>query len=103
MDIDFALAWNFIDHQDNDRPRQLRFRHENTTTTAAGRITGQLIAVIAAAARADQGDTVPISRPDVTYDAIAAALDGWQDWARASDKAIDLDLIRLRIHNAGLD
>ncbi|OBB05381.1 hypothetical protein A5731_18595 [Mycolicibacterium conceptionense] len=102
MDIDFALAWNFVDATDYDRPRQLRFRHENQPQ-ASGPITGQLIAVIAAASRADHGDTLPISRPDVSYDEIAAALDGWQHWARRSDNTIDLDLIRQRIHNAGLD
>lgn len=108
-DIDYALAWDFIDPTDG-KPRQLRFR-QNYAPPDDPRIwdgTGQLIAVVADARRPDNGDEIPISRPDVLLDDVEAALEGWQDWATLHvdeydiDRTINLGTIRERIRAAGL-
>ncbi|KPN48694.1 hypothetical protein [Mycobacterium intracellulare] len=108
-DIDYALAWDFIDPADG-KPRQLRFRRNfaprNDPRTFDG--TGQLVAVVADAHRADNGDEIAISRPDVLFDAVEAALEGWEDWAtlfeenNGIDRYINLAAIRDRIRAAGL-
>ena len=43
-----------------------------------------------------------ISRPGVTFDAVEAALDGWQTWAMIGDYQVNLATIRRRIHAASL-
>jgi hypothetical protein len=104
VDIDYGLALDFIDDADG-RPLQLRFRRNwapaDSPETFDG--TGQLIAVVVAADRADDGDIVAISRPDVTRVDIEAALDGWETWAELTPDTINLAQIRRRIHAAGLD
>jgi hypothetical protein len=100
MDIDYALAWQFIDDRDG-RPRQLRFRCDDGDQSTAA--TGQLIAVIADGARDDNHHTVPISRPSVQRVDVDHALDGWQSWAGLTDETVNLAEIRRRIHAAGLD
>ena len=103
MDIDYALAWDFVDL--DGRPRQLRFRRDwardESPEIFSG--TGQPIAVIADAHRPDNDDTVAISRPDVSYAEVDKALDGWQSWAMLTDDTVNLAEIRRRIHAAGLD
>jgi hypothetical protein len=96
MDIDYALAWQFIDDRDG-RPLQLRFRCDTDETH------GQLIAVIADGHRDDNYSVVPISRPGVSRAEVDRALDGWQTWARITDDTINLAEIRRRIHTANLD
>ncbi|MDG4667933.1 hypothetical protein [Mycobacterium sp. 236(2023)] len=101
MDIDFALGRQFLDV--DGRPRQLRFRRTDTDTTGdvlSG--TGQLIAVIADPHRPDTDDVVTLSRPDVAFADIEAALDGWQQWAALGEEAINLTEIRRRLEAAGL-
>jgi hypothetical protein len=100
MDIDYALAWQFIDDRDG-RPLQLRFRIDDTGDGDDN--VGQLIAVVADGHRHDNHDVVPISRPRVTQSDVDAALDDWQTWARITDETINLAEIRRRIHAAGLD
>lgn len=108
-DIDFALAWDFIDPSDG-RPRQLRFR-QNYAPPGDPRVfdgTGQLVAVVADARRPDNGHEIAISRPNVAFDDVEAALEGWQDWAtlhvddNGIDRTINLAAIRERIRAAGL-
>ena len=101
MDIDYALAWLFVDL--DGRPRQLRFRRDDTESHDVLSGTGQLVAVIADPHRPDTDDTVAISRPGVDYTAVDAALSGWQDWAMITDDAVNLQEIRRRIRAAGLD
>lgn len=108
-DIDFALAWDFID-PDDGKPRQLRFRR-NYAPPGDKRVfdgTGQLYAAVADGARNDNGDEVPISRDGVSFEAVETALDGWEDWAtlhvhhNGIDRWMNLALIRQRINAAGL-
>ena len=108
-EIDYALAWDFIDPADG-KPRQLRSRRNfaprNDPRSSDG--TGQLVAVVADAYRSDNGDEIPISRPGALFDDVEAALDGWQDWAtlhiadNGIDRTINLAVIRDRIRAAGL-
>lgn len=102
-DIDFGLAYHFIDPHDGI-PRQLRF-HRNWAPPGDPRIfdgTGQLVAVIADAQRPDNGHTLAVSRPNVTYADVESALDGWQTWAMIDGTEVNLAEIRRRIHAAGL-
>jgi hypothetical protein len=94
VDIDFALAWTFIDPADGV-PRQLRF----TPTVNGG---GQLIAVVAAGHRRDNGNMIALSRPGVSFAAVETALQGWQRWAMVGDTDVNLAEIRRRIAAAGL-
>ncbi|WP_441964844.1 hypothetical protein [Mycolicibacterium houstonense] len=96
MDTDYALAYSFIDTADG-KPRQLRFRHNATDQRR-----GQLVAVIANGDRQDNGDTIPISRPNVTFESVQLALSGWQIWARLTDTLINLTAIREQIQIARL-
>jgi hypothetical protein len=104
MDIDYGLALDFIDDADG-RPLQLRFRRNwapaDSPETFDG--TGQLIAVVADADRADDGDIVAISRPNVSRADVEAALDGWETWAELTPETVNLAQIRRRIRAAGLD
>jgi hypothetical protein len=108
-EIDYALAWDFIGDADG-KPRQLRFR-QTYAPPGEPRIfdgTGQLIAVIADLRRADNGDEIAISQPNVRQADVDAAIQGWQDWAtlyiadNGIDRAISLAAIRRRIEAAGL-
>ncbi|MEE6140589.1 hypothetical protein SKC41_30295 [Mycobacterium sp. 050128] len=103
-DIDFALAWDFVDPADG-KPCQLRFRR-NFAPRNDPRIfdgTGQLVAVVADGYRSDNGDEIAISRPGVLFDDVDAALVGWHDWAtlliadNGIDRIINLAVIRDRI------
>lgn len=96
MDTDYALAYSFIDTADG-KPRQLRFRHSSLDQRR-----GQLVAVVANGDRQDNGDTMPISRPNVKYESVQTALNGWQIWARLTDTLINLTVIREQIHIARL-
>jgi hypothetical protein len=82
VDIDYGLAVDFIDDKDG-RPLQLRFRRNWAPTDSPETFdgTGQLIAVVVDADRADNGDIVAISRPDVSRADVETTLDGWQTWA----------------------
>lgn len=95
MDIDYALAWDFIDPNDG-RPYRLRFRHDGHFSD-----TGQLIAVVSFKHHAS-GHTIAISRPGVTYHDVEAVLDGWQNWAKLTEDTVNLGAIRRRIHDTGL-
>jgi len=108
-DIDFALAWEFVD-PDDGRPRQLRFRR-NYAPPGDDRVfdgTGQLYAIVADGHRSDNGDEIAISRPGVDFQKVEDVLDGWQDWATLYvdenniDRWINLGDIRRRINDAGL-
>jgi hypothetical protein len=108
VDKDYALAWQFVG--DDGRPRQLRFRMNfappGDPRTFDG--TGQLVAAIADAARIDNFDEIPISRPNVDEEAVDAALDGWESWAllheenSGIDRWISLTAIQKCINAAGL-
>jgi hypothetical protein len=99
MDIDFALAWHFVDL--DGRPRQLRFRTESSDDI------GQLIAVVAEPDRRDAGDTLALTRSGVALADVEAALDGWQQWATLVDdngaRCLNLAETRRRLHAANLD
>jgi len=104
MDIDYGLALDFIDARDG-RPLQLRFRRNWAPADSPETFdhTGQLIAVVADAARADNGDIVAISRPNVARADVEAALDGWESWAELTAETINLAQICRAIQAAGLD
>ena len=103
VDKDYAAASIFIDA--DGRPRHLRFRMnfapKGDPRTFDG--TGQLVAVVTHLHRVDNGHIMAISRPGVTFDAVEAALDGWQTWAMIGDYQVNLATIRRRIHAAHLD
>ena len=103
MDIDFGLAYDFIDPYDGC-PRQLRFRRNHAPAADPRTFdgTGQLVAVIADRNRADNGDVLPISRPGVTQDDVEAAIEGWHHWAMLTEDTVNLAEIRRRIQAAGL-
>jgi hypothetical protein len=101
MDIDYALAWQFVDL--DGRPRRLRFRRDDTEAADVLSGTGQLIAIIADPHRPDHDDTLAISRAGVEFSAIEQALEGWRDWATLGETAVNLAEIQRRIHAAGLD
>ncbi|MBY0289737.1 MAG: hypothetical protein K2X52_21745 [Mycobacteriaceae bacterium] len=96
MEIDYALAWDFLDDHDT-RPYQLRFRLKDHF-----RRDGQLVAVVARADHPDQGHTLAISRAGVDFDIVEKALHGWQTWARFTENTVSLAAIRRRITDAGL-
>ena len=100
MEIDFALNWTFVFPEDG-RPRQLRFRRTGGDTNPF-KGTGQLIAVIADANRADNGHTICLSRDGVAYTDIDLALDGWELWSKIDETTVNLATIRRRIQTAGL-
>jgi len=100
MEIDYALAWTFIDPQDG-RPRQLRFRRTGGDVNPF-KSTGQLIAVVANGNRPDNGDTIHLSRDGIPFEHIEIALDGWELWAKIDDTTVNLATIRRRIQTAGL-
>jgi hypothetical protein len=101
MDIDYALAWQFVDL--DGRPRRLRFRRDDTDSDDVLSGSGQLIAVIADPRRTDHDDTIAISRPGVEFANVERALEGWQHWAMLADEAINLTEIQRRIQAADLD
>jgi hypothetical protein len=103
-DIDFALGYQFVDAADGV-PRQLRFQCNQAPIRDDQPCddSGQLIAIVADARRPDNGHTLAISRPNVTYRATRAALCGWQTWAKISETVVNLAEIRRRIHAAHLD
>jgi hypothetical protein len=101
MDIDYALAWQFVDL--DGRPRGLRFRRDHTDSDDVLSGTGQLIAVIADPRRTDHHDTIAISRTGVEFVDVETAIEGWQHWAMLADEAINLTEIQRRIHAADLD
>lgn len=102
-DVDFGLAYDFIDPADG-RPRQLRFQR-NWAPPGDPRVfdgTGQLIAVVCADRHPDNGHTIAISRPGVGLDAVNTALGGWETWAAVTRTQYNLAAIRARINSAGL-
>ena len=101
MDIDYALAWQFVDL--DGRPRRLRFRRDDTDSDDVLSGTGQLIAVIADPYRTDHDDTIAIRRTGVDFAEVEQALDGWRDWATLGEQAVNLAEIQRRIHAAGLN
>jgi hypothetical protein len=101
MDIDYALARQFVDL--DGRPRRLRFRRDDTDSADVLSGTGQLIAVIADPRRTDHDDTIAISRTGVEFADVEQTLEGWQHWAMLGDEAVNLVEIQRRIHAAGLD
>lgn len=101
--IDYGLAYDFVDPNDGI-PRQMRFEH-NYAPPGDSRVftgTGQLVAVIAEADRADNGHTLALTRPDVALADVDTAIDGWQDWAMLSDREVNLASIRRRLTAANL-
>ncbi|MBZ4632551.1 hypothetical protein GBP94_24625 [Mycobacterium avium subsp. hominissuis] len=87
MEIDFGMALDFVDI--DGRAYQLRFRRNDYSSDY-----GQLIAVVDDRRRPDHGHTIPISRPDVLFQDVDSAINGWQSWAQTSEHTADLDLIR---------
>jgi hypothetical protein len=102
-DIDYGLAWDFIDDRDG-RPLQLRFRRNYAPKDSPDIFdgTGQLIGVIVDADRTDNQDMVPLSRPGVAHTDIETVLDGWQNWAMLTEDTVNLAEIRRRLAAAGL-
>jgi hypothetical protein len=88
MDIDYALAWQFVDL--DGRPRRLRFRRDDTEAADVLSGTRQLIAVIADPHRTDHDDTIAITRAGVDFAAVEHVLDGWRDWAKLGEEAVNL-------------
>ncbi|MDP7706899.1 MULTISPECIES: hypothetical protein [Mycobacterium] len=102
-DIDYALAYDFIDPSDGIA-RQLRFER-NWAPPGDRRIfdgTGQLVAVVAEYGHPRNGDTLPISRPDVQLSDVNNAINGWETWAAITDTTYNLAPITRRINSAGL-
>lgn len=106
VETDFGEAWDFLD--DAGRPRHLRFRRD-VAPPGDSRVfaeTGQLVAVIGDVGRSDNSDELAISGPNVSYAAIQAALQGWEQWAMVLDAGtycwISLAQIQRRVNQAGL-
>ncbi|MGV7301756.1 hypothetical protein PJK45_21460 [Mycobacterium kansasii] len=102
MDIDYGLACDFIDEV--GRPMQLRFRR-NYAPPGDPQIfadTGQLIAILVDRHRPDNGDIVPISRPNVERTRIEEVIEGWESWAMLVDDQVSLMEIKRHVHAAGL-
>jgi hypothetical protein len=102
MDIDYGLARDFID--EDGRPMQLRFRR-NYAPPGDPRIfadTGQLIAILVDRHRADDGDIVEISRPNVERTHVEKVIENWESWAMLFDDQVSLIEIKRRVHSAGL-
>ncbi|MCV7256996.1 hypothetical protein H7J86_32955 [Mycobacterium hackensackense] len=97
MEIDYGIAYDFIDDDGDRRPYQLRFRREQHFSDQ-----GQLIAVIASAGRPDNGTTLSISRPGVSFADVEQALDNWESWAMLTDRTVSLSRIRSAITAKGL-
>lgn len=100
MEIDYAEAWTFIDPADG-LPRKMRYRRTGGDIDTF-KSTGQLIAVVADGHRDDNGDTIYLSRDGIPFEHIELALDGWELWAKITDRSINLATIRRRIQTAGL-
>lgn len=105
-EIDFAQAWYFLDSA--GKPFHLRFR-PNSAQPGEERLcdqTGQLIAVLVDARRADRNHGIAITRSDVSLTEVESALEGWEDWAAVLDAGtyrwISLPRIQRRIDAAGL-
>ena len=96
MEIDYALAWDFYDDHDN-RPYQLRFQLNSPLSKE-----GQLIAVVARPGHLHRGHTIAISRANVRFDDVEAAVAGWQDWARITETTVSIAAIRRRLTAAAL-
>jgi hypothetical protein len=96
-DIDYGLAFDFIDDAGDGRPYQLRFRKKIYNDE-----DGILLAEIASAGRSDNGHIIPISRARVNFDDVESALKGWQTWAMINDHTVSLSRIRDRIVEYGL-
>jgi hypothetical protein len=102
MDIDYGLAYDFIDQA--GRPMQLRFRR-NHAPPGDPRIfadTGQLIAIVVDRHRPDDGDIVEISRPNVERTRVEKVIENWESWATLTDDQVNLIEITRRVHAAGL-
>ena len=97
MEIDYALNYDFIDDDGDRRPYQLRFRREQHFSDQ-----GHLIAVIASPGRPDNGTTLHISRPGVSFADVELALDDWARWAMLTASKVSLSRIRARITAKGL-
>jgi hypothetical protein len=97
MEIDYGLAYDFIDDDGDGRPYQLRFRREQHFSDQ-----GQLIAVIASAGRPDNGTELAISRPGVSFADVEQVLDNWDSWAMLTDRTVSLSRIRAAITAKGL-
>lgn len=96
LDIDYALAGQIVDL--DGRPRQLRFRRDDSPPPDVLSGTGQLIAVVT-----DRDDTIATSRPGVAFTDTDSVLAAWQDWATMTDGAVNLAEIQRRIHAARLN
>ncbi|MDD4868173.1 MAG: hypothetical protein PHQ28_13940 [Mycobacterium sp.] len=102
VDIDYGLAFDFLD--DAGRPLQLRFRR-NYAPPGDPRLfadTGQLIAILVDRHRPDDGDIVAISRPNVERAQVEKVIENWESWAVLTDDQVNLSEIRRRVHAAGL-
>ncbi|PJE06641.1 hypothetical protein [Mycobacterium sp.] len=105
-EIDFAQAWYFLDSA--GKRFHLRFRPSSAPPDEE-RLddgTGQLIAVVADARRADRNHRIAITRSNVLLTEVESVLDGWEDWAAVLDAGtyrwISLPQIQRRIDAAGL-
>ncbi|SON63568.1 hypothetical protein MSIMFI_05099 [Mycobacterium simulans] len=104
MEIDYAVAWRFVDA--GGRRLQLRFRPNATSPDDPGKFDclGQLVAV-SDSCYSDY-DELAISRPNVLQADVDAAIVGWEDWAtllkHGVSRWISLTDIQRRIDAAGL-
>lgn len=99
-DIDYGMAFDFIDPTDRHRlPHQLRFQLNwappGDPRTFDG--SGQLVAVTP-----KDEHTLPISRAGVHVDDVNNVLEGWETWAAITRTQYNLAKIRARINDAGL-
>lgn len=102
MDIDYGLAFNFVD--EDGRPLQLRFRR-NLAPPGDSRVfsdTGQLIAIVVDRRRPDDGDIIEISRPNVERARIEQVIENWESWAVLIDDQVNLAEIKRRVRASGL-
>ena len=103
-EIDYALAYDFIDPTEPAVRYQLRFRPDTRHygDPSQSNPTGQLVAEVIDPGGPDNGRTVPISRPGVHFNDVEVAVDR-DNWPFLAPYKVDLAQIRARIRRAGLD
>jgi hypothetical protein len=103
-EIDFAMAYKFADPAIPKLKFQLRFRTEDVElgSPSLSNPAGQLIATVVDYGHPDHGLEIPVSRPDVLFNDVEAAVDR-DHLPFLEPNRVNLAQIRRRIHNAGLD
>jgi hypothetical protein len=103
-EIDYTLAYQFLEPTIPKLKFQLRFRANDIAIgdPSLSNPAGQLIATVVDPGHPDNGLHIPISRLDVLFNDVEAAVDR-DHWPFLAPHKVNLAEIRRRIRNAGLD